>query len=80
MAAAAILDFQIMCIWPFRRVDSVAFVFGTKFGSNISYGHWDQRTYAEYLHLMTSRKLTSDFDFWSRGHLRMAVMDLHIKF
>ena len=27
MAAAAILDFQVMRIWPFRRVDSVAFVF-----------------------------------------------------
>jgi len=29
---------------------------------------------------MTSRELTSGFDFWSRGHLRMAVMQLHIKF
>ena len=29
---------------------------------------------------MTSRELTSCFDFWSRGHLRMAVMHLHIKF
>jgi len=29
---------------------------------------------------MTSRELTSDFDFWSRGHMRMAVMHLHIKF
>jgi len=29
---------------------------------------------------MTSRELTSSFDFWSRGHLRMAVMRLHIKF
>jgi len=29
---------------------------------------------------MTSRELTSAFDFWSRGHLRMAVMHLHIKF
>ena len=28
---------------------------------------------------MTSRELTSGFDFWSRG-LRMAVMHLHIKF
>jgi len=32
MAAAAILDFQVMRIWPFRRVDSVAFVFCTKLG------------------------------------------------
>jgi len=29
---------------------------------------------------MTSRELTSGFDFWSGGHLRMAVMHLHIKF
>ena len=29
---------------------------------------------------MTSRELTSDFDFWSRGHFRMAVMHLPIKF
>jgi len=29
---------------------------------------------------MTSRELTSAFDFWSHGHLRMAVMHLHIKF
>jgi len=29
---------------------------------------------------MTSRELTSGFDFWSRGHLRMAVMHLPIKF
>jgi len=28
---------------------------------------------------MTSRELTSGFDLWSRGHLRMAVMHLHIK-
>ena len=29
---------------------------------------------------MTSQELTSDFDLWSRGHLRMAVIHLHIKF
>jgi len=29
---------------------------------------------------MTSRELTSGFDFWSRGYLRMAVMHLPIKF
>jgi len=27
---------------------------------------------------MTSRELTSGFDFWSRGHLRMAVMHLPV--
>ena len=44
MAAAAILDFQFMWIWPFLRVGSVVFVFCTKFGSNICYSHWDRRT------------------------------------
>ena len=39
IAAATILDFQFMCIWPFRRVDSVVFVFCAKFGSNICYSH-----------------------------------------
>ena len=29
---------------------------------------------------MTLRELTSGFDFWSRGHLRMAVMHLPVKF
>ena len=29
---------------------------------------------------MTSCELTSGFDFWLRGHLRMAVMHLHINF
>jgi len=29
---------------------------------------------------MTSRELTSGFDFWSRDHFRMAVMHLSIKF
>ena len=29
---------------------------------------------------MTSRELTFGFDFWSRGHLRMAVMYLPVKF
>jgi len=28
---------------------------------------------------MTSRELTSGFDFWSRGHLCMAVMHLPMK-
>ena len=45
MAAAAILDFQFMWIWPFRRVGSVVSVFCTKFGSNLCYSHWDRHTY-----------------------------------
>jgi len=80
MAAAAILNFQAMWIWPFRHVNSVVFVFCTKFGSNICYSHWDRCTYPSNLQVMTSRELTSGFDFWSRGHLRMAVIHLPIKF
>ena len=38
----------------------------------------NRRTYASDLHLMTSRKLTSGFDFWSRGHLRVALLHLPI--
>jgi len=34
-----ILDFQIMCIWPFRHVDSVVIVLCTKVDSNICYCH-----------------------------------------
>jgi len=41
----------------------------TKFGSNIYYSHWYRRTYAPDVNFMTSRKLTSGFDFWSWGHL-----------
>ena len=77
MAAAAIQDFQVMWICLFRRV---VFVLCTKFGSDICYSHQDRRTYASDIHLMTSREITSGFDFWSRGHLRMAVMHLPIKF
>ena len=66
MAAATILDFQFMWIWPFRRVYSVALVFCAKFGSNICYTHWDRRIYiASDFHLMTSCELTSGFEFWS---------------
>jgi len=43
------------------------------------YSHRDRRTYASDIYLMTSRELTSGFDFWSRGHLHMAMMHLLIK-
>jgi len=76
MAAAAILDFQLIWIWPVRRIHSVVFVFCAKFGSNICYSRWDRHTYASDLHLMTSRELTSGFNFWSRGHHCMALMHL----
>ena len=80
MAAAAILDFQFVWIWPFRRLDSVWFVFCAKFDSNICYSHWDWRSYASDIHSMTSCELTSGFDFWSRGNLRVAVVHLPMKF
>jgi len=80
MAAAAILDFQFMWIWEFRRVDSVAFVFCAKFGTNICCSRWDRRTYVSDIYLMTSRELTSGFDFWSSVHLGMAVMHFPMKF
>ena len=74
MVAAAILDFHFMCIWPFRRADSVylcsvpdlvqLFIIVTGIDAR----------------LMTSREFTSGFDFWSSGHLRMALMHLTIKF
>ena len=59
----------------FRHVNSVVLELYIKFGSNICDSHRDQHTYA---HLMTSRELASGFDFWSRGHLRMAVVHLPI--
>jgi len=59
----------------------VVFVFSIKFGSTIHYSHSDRPLNCpSEIHLMTSRELTSGFDFWSRGHLRMAVMHLPIKF
>ena len=76
MVAVAVLDFGKMSITP---SDTVVFVFCAKFGSNICYSHWDRRTYPSDFHVMTSRELTSGFDFWSRGHLCMAVMHLPVK-
>ena len=78
IATAAILDFQFMWIWRYQCVDSAVFVFCTKCGSNICYRHWDRRTSASDLHLMTSRKLTSGLEFGSRGHIRMTVVHLPI--
>ena len=42
--------------------------------------HWDRRTYASDVHLMTSRELTSGFDIWSRDHLRMASTHIPVKY
>jgi len=80
MAAAAILDFQFMWIWPFRRLDGIVFVLCTEFGSNTCCSHWDRRTCASDVHLMTSRKLTSGFDIWSCGYLRMASTHIPVKY
>jgi len=60
------------------RVDSVKFVLCAIFGSNTCYSHRDRRTYASDFYLMTSRELTSGFDFWSCGYLRMVVMHLSV--
>jgi len=72
----------IFRLWEFGHSDVLimAFVFCTKLGKNIHNGYWDRHTYASDVHLMTSRELTSGFDFWSRGHLRIAVMHLPVTF
>jgi len=62
----------------FLHVNSVVLELYIKFGSNICDSHWDQHTYAPDIHLMTSRELTSGFDFWSAGHLCIAVVHLPI--
>jgi len=72
--------FKSCTFGTFRRVNSVVLELYITFGSNICDSHWDQHTYALDVHLMTSRELTSGFDFWSSGHLRMAVLHLLIKF
>ena len=63
MAAAAVLDFQFMSIWPLLRVGSVVFVFCTEFGSLSVIDTEIDAHYTLALHLMTSRKLTSGFYF-----------------
>ena len=72
------LGFSVYVNFAIPAFDCVVFVFCRKFVSNICYSHWDRRTYASDVHLMTSRELTSGFDFWSRGHLRMAMVHLPI--
>jgi len=61
------------------HVNSVVLELYIKSGSNICDSHWDQHTYALDVHLMTLRELTSGFDIWSGGHLRMAMVHLPIK-
>ena len=72
--------FKLCKFGTFRRVNSVVLELCIKFGSNICDSHWDQHIYAPDVHLMTSRELTSGFNFWSGGHIRMVVVHLPIKF
>ena len=58
------LEHSVMLVWCLSSIK--------KIDSNI--------TYAPDIHLMTTRELTSAFDFWSAGHPRMAVVHLTIKF
>jgi len=46
--------------------------------SNISYSPWDRRTILPDVRLMTSRELTSDFDFWLVDHLRISWCGAYI--
>jgi len=64
-----------------RRVDTVVLELCTKFGSNIGYSpsHSDRRPFVSDISLMTSRELTSGFDFCSCGQLRMTVVHLPTK-
>ena len=70
--------FKSCTFGTFRHVNSVVLELYIKFGSNICDSHWDQHTYAPDIHLMTSRELTYGFDFWSGGHLCIAVVHLPI--
>jgi len=67
-----------LCEFGHSGVLIVWYLFSVPNLVQISVSHWDQRTYASDLHLMTSREFTSGFEFWSRGHLRMAVVHLTI--
>ena len=64
----------VLTVWYLCSVPN-----GVKIYALVS-GYWDRRTYASDVHLMTSREITSGFDFWSNGHLRMAVLHLPVKF
>jgi len=65
-----------LCEFGHSRVLIVWYVCSVPNLVQISVSHWDRRTYASDLHLITSRELTSGFEFWSRGYLRMAVVHL----
>jgi len=77
MAVAAILDFQL-CEFGHSGVLTVWYLCSVPNLVQMSVSHRDRRSYASDLQLMTSHELTSGFDFWSRGHLRMAMVHLPI--
>jgi len=66
---------------PCTHVSSEMLELCAKFGSDrpICYSLWDRRPFGPNIHLMTSRKLTSGFNFWSCGHLCIAMAHLHTK-
>jgi len=81
MAATAVLDFQVcefghsgvLIVWYLCSVSNLVQI-------SVIVTEIDALILQSDLHLMTSRELTSGFDIWSRGHLRMAVMHFPIKF
>jgi len=77
MAAAAILDFSL-CEFVHSGVLAVCCLCSVPNLVQISVIVTEIDTHASDLHLMTSRELTSGFDFWSRGHIRVAVVHLPI--
>ena len=69
-----------LCEFGYSSVLTVRYLCSVPNWVKICTGYWDRHTYASDVHLMTSRELTSGFDFWSRGHVRMAVVHLPVKF
>ena len=77
MAAAAILVFSL-CEFGHSGVLIVWYLCFVLNLVQISVIVTEINTHASDLHLMTSREFTSGFDFWSRGHRRVAVVHLPI--
>jgi len=72
--------FKLCEFGTFRHVSSEVLKLCTEFGSNISYTLWDRRPFVPNIDLMTSRELTSGYDFWSCRHLWIAMTHLYTKF
>jgi len=68
--------FKLSEFVTFQHVNCVLFELCTKFGSNICWSHWHRRPFLSDIYWMTSRELTSCFDFrvmWSCPHGRDAI-------